>query len=118
MTSSNKARAGGGERVTISFSDSIDLPHDHVHWCSKGVSLLTKWHFLQGTEIEFAFEHRGRRHCCTGIVVLCQPLRERLGYYAIVLYFVETPCTKAQKAASACRLAREITPPDYAHLVD
>src|SRR5271170_2640299 len=105
MAIQSKTRAGEGTRVTVSFSDSIDLIKDQVHWTPKGVSLLTKWPFRVGAEVEFAFDHRRERHCCTGVVVSCHPLRRPLGFYAIVLYFVETPCSALQKAACACRLA-------------
>jgi hypothetical protein len=57
--------------------------------------------------VEFAFDHKGERHCCAGVVVACHPLRTPAGFYEIVLYFVETPCSKLQKAACACKLARE-----------
>ena len=106
MAIPSKSGAMEGERVTVSFSDSIDLIHDQIHWSPKGVSLLTKWPFLEGTEIEFAFDHRGERHCCTGVVVACHRLRRPVGHFEVILYFVETPCSKLQKAASACRLAR------------
>ena len=94
------------ERVTVNFSDSIDLIHDQINWSPKGVSLLTKWPFTEGTEVEFAFDHQGERHCCPGVVVACHSLQHPAGYFEVVLYFVETPCSKLQKAASACRLAR------------
>ncbi len=92
--------------MTVNFSDSVDLIHDQIHWSPKGVSLLTKWPFAVGKEVEFAFDHRGERHCCAGVVVACHPLRRPAGHFEVVLYFVETPCTKLQKAACACRLAR------------
>jgi len=107
MAIQSKTRDGEGTRVTVSFSDSIDLIKDQVHWSPKGVSLLTKWPFRVGAEVEFAFDHRGERHCCAGVVVACHPLRRPLGFYEIVLFFVETPCSKLQKAACACRLAHE-----------
>lgn len=107
MAIQSKTRADEGKRVTVSFSDSIDLIKDQIHWSPKGVSLLTKWPFRVGAEVEFAFDHRGERHCCTGVVVACHPLRRPLGFYEIVLFFVETPCSKLQKAACACRLAQE-----------
>ncbi|MCE0523598.1 MAG: hypothetical protein LV480_11885 [Methylacidiphilales bacterium] len=71
------------------------------------MSLLTKWPFRVGAEVEFAFDHRGKRHCCTGVVVACHPLRQPLGFYETVLFFVETPCSKLQKAACDCRLAHD-----------
>lgn len=101
----SKPRLGG--EVTVSFSDSIRLVRDHVHWTPKGVRLLTKWHFAEGTEIEFAFDHKGERHCCVGVVVGCRPLRQPAGFFEMVLFFIETPCTKLQKAACDCRLARD-----------
>jgi hypothetical protein len=107
MAIPSKTRAGTGMRVTVSFSDSINLIKDQVQWSPKGVSLLTKWPFRMGAEVEFAFDHRGERHCCTGVVVACHPLRRPLGFFETVLYFVETPCSKLQKAACACQLARE-----------
>jgi len=107
MAIQSKTRADEGVRVTVSYSDSIDLAKKQVQWSPKGVSLLTKWPFRVGAEVEFAFDHRGERHCCTGIVVACHPLRRPLGFFETVLYFVETPCTKLQKAACDCRLARE-----------
>src|ERR1039458_2091051 len=107
MAIQSKTRAGEGRRVTVSFSDSIDLIKDQIHWSPKGVSLLTKWPFRVGAEIEFAFDHQGERHCCTGVVVACHPLRRPLGFFETVLFFVETPCSKLQKAASDCRLDRE-----------
>ncbi len=94
-------------RVTVSFSDSIKLVKEQVNWSPKGVSLMTKWPFTVGAEVEFAFDHEGERHCCTGIVVGCSPLPEAAGFFETVLYFVETPCVKLQKAACACRLAPE-----------
>src|SRR5258707_2830963 len=106
MAIQSKSRAGEGKRVTVSFSDSIDLIHEQIHWTPKGVSLLTKWPFRVGAEVEFAFDHRGERHCCAGVVVACHPLRRPLGFFETVLFFVETPCSALQKAASACRLAR------------
>src|SRR5476651_1707580 len=106
------------KRVTVSFSDSIDLANEQVQWTPKGVCLLTKWHFAEGVEVEFAFDHRGERHCCSGVVVACHPLRRPAGYFETVLYFVDTPCTELQKAASACQLARNgFLPPSEAHLI-
>ena len=110
MPIQNKTRAGEGTRVTVSFSDSINLIKDQVQWSPKGVSLLTKWPFRVGAEVEFAFDHQGERHCCTGVVVACHPLRRPLGFFETVLYFVETPCSKLQKAACDCRLAHEQEP--------
>ena len=107
MAIQSKTGAGEGVRVTVSYSDSIDLVKKQVQWSPKGVSLLTKWPFRVGAEVEFAFDHRGDRHCCTGVVVACHPLRRPLGFYETVLYFVETPCSALQKAACDCRLARE-----------
>src|SRR5476651_1680598 len=108
MPIQSKTRAGEGVRVTVSFSDSIDLIKKQVHWSPKGVSLLTKWPFRVGAEVEFAFDHQGERHCCTGVVVACHPLRRPLGFYETVLFFVETPCSKLQKAACDCQLAHEM----------
>jgi hypothetical protein len=105
MAIQNKSRANEGTRVTVSYSDSIDLPQKEFQWSPKGVSLLTKWPFNVGAEVEFAFDHQSERHCCTGVVVACRPLQRPLGFYETVLYFVETPCSELQKAASACRLA-------------
>jgi hypothetical protein len=107
MAIQSKTRAGKGVRVTVSYSDSIDLVKKQVQWSPKGVSLLTKWPFRVGAEVEFAFDHRGERHCCTGVVVACHPLRRPVGFFETVLYFVETPCSKLQKAACDCRLAPE-----------
>jgi hypothetical protein len=107
MAIQSKTRAGEGMRVTVSFSDSINLIKKQIHWSPKGVSLLTKWPFRVGAEVEFAFDHQGERHCCTGVVVACYPLRRPAGFYEICLFFVETPCSTFQKAACACRLARE-----------
>jgi hypothetical protein len=106
MAIQSKTRAGAETRVTVSFSDSINLIKKQIHWSPKGVSLLTKWPFRVGAEVEFAFDHRGERHCCTGVVVACHPLRRPSGFYEIVLFFVETPCSELQKAACACQLAR------------
>jgi hypothetical protein len=107
MPPSSKPKAPAGTSVTINFSDSIRLIRDQVRWTPKGVQLLTKWHFAEGTELEFAFDHQGERHCHTGVVVACHPLREPSGFYELHLFFIETPCTRLQKAASACRLAAE-----------
>jgi hypothetical protein len=107
MAIPNKTRAGEEARVTVSFSDSINLIKKQIHWSPKGVSLLTKWPFRVGAEVEFAFDHRGERHCCTGVVVACHPLLRPSGFYEIVLFFVETPCSELQKAACDCRLAQE-----------
>src|ERR1700679_3829088 len=106
MSIRSKSRADESGHVTVSFSDSIKLIEDQIDWTPKGVSLLTKWPFQEGVEVEFAFDHRGERHCCVGVVVACHPLRQPAGYFETVLYFVETPCSKLQKAASDCRLAR------------
>ena len=105
MAIQNKTRAGEGTKVTVSFSDSINLIKDQVRWSPKGVSLLTKWPFRVGAEVEFAFDHQGERHCCAGVVVECHPLLHPLGFYETVLFFVETPCSKLQKAACDCQLA-------------
>jgi hypothetical protein len=107
MAIQSKPRAGEATRVTVSFSDSINLVKKQVQWSPKGVCLLTKWPFQVGAEVEFAFDHESERHCCTGVVVACHPLRRPLGLYETVLYFVETPCSELQKAASACRLSPE-----------
>ena len=107
MPAPSKSNSGQSTQVTVSFSDSINLIRDQVHWTPKGVRLLTKWHFAEGAEVEFAFEHKGERHCCSGIVVGCHPLRQPAGFYETVLFFIETPCTKLQEAACDCRLARE-----------
>ncbi len=107
MAMPTKSKAKTGVRVTVNFSDSIVLVDEQVHWTPRGVSLLTKWPFAEGTELEFGFEHAGERHCCVGVVVACQPLRRPAGYFATLLYFVEIPCSETQKAASDCRLARE-----------
>ncbi len=107
MAIPNKTRAKEGTKVTVSYSDSINLVKKQVQWSPKGVSLLTKWPFRVGAEVEFAFDHLGERHCCTGVVVECYPARQQAGFYETVLFFVETPCSALQKAASDCRLARE-----------
>jgi hypothetical protein len=107
MAIQSKPRAPEGTRVTVSYSDSINLIKDQVRWSPKGVSLLTKWPFRVGAEVEFAFDHQGERHCCSGVVVGCHPLTEPLGFYETILFFVETPCSKLQKAACECQLAKE-----------
>ena len=118
MAIQSKSRVEEGARVTVNFSDSINLIKEQVQWSPKGVVLLTKWHFQQGTEVEFAFDYQGERHCCTGVVVVCHPLRRPQGCFATVLYFVETPCSSLQKAACACRLAKEDgLPPSHANSI-
>jgi hypothetical protein len=106
MAIPSKSRAVEGTQVTVTFSDSINLIKEQIQWSPKGVSLLTKWPFAEGTEVEFAFDYQGERHCCVGVVVSCNPFQRQPGCFEVVLYFVETPCTKLQKAASDCRLAR------------
>ncbi len=103
----SKTETSETKRVTVSFSDSIDLPKEQVQWTPKGVSLLTKWHFAEGAEVEFAFDHQGERHCCSGVVVSCHPLRQPAGHFETILYFVDTPCSKLQKAACECKLAQD-----------
>jgi hypothetical protein len=103
----SKSKISDRAPITVSFSDSISLIRDQVHWTPKGVRLLTKWHFAEGTEVEFAFDHRGERHCCSGIVVGCHPLRQPAGFFETILFFIETPCTRLQKAACDCRLAHD-----------
>jgi len=112
MAASTKTRNNEGSRVTVSFSDSINLIREQVRWTPKGVSLLTKWPFTVGAEIEFGFDHQGERHCCIGIVVACRPLQQPANHFETVLYFVETPCREAQKAAYDCQLARERHDPE------
>jgi hypothetical protein len=107
MATQIKNRADDRSQITVSFSDSINLGRRHVQWSPKGVSLLTKWPFGVGSEVEFAFDHQGERHCCVGVVVACRPLRKPANHFETVLYFVETPCEEAQKAASDCRLAHK-----------
>lgn len=111
MALKSKSRASEGGQVTVSFSDSIRLIQDQIHWTPKGVSLLTKWYFAEGVEVEFAFDYGGERHCCSGVVVACHPLREPAGFFETVLFFVDTPCSKLQKAACDCRLARDLSLP-------
>jgi len=107
MAAPTKPRRTHGTKVTVSYSDSINLARQQVQWTPKGVSLLTKWPFAVGAEVEFAFDHQGERHTCSGVVVSCRPLREPENHYDTVLYFVESPGPKAQKAACDCRLAEE-----------
>ena len=107
MAVSSKSRSDEEPQVTLSYSASINLVRQQVKWSPKGVSLLTKWPFTIGAEVEFAFDHQGERHCCVGVVVACRPLQKPAGHYETVLYFVETPCAEALKAASDCRLASE-----------
>jgi hypothetical protein len=107
MPPSSKSRVQPPGSVTINFSDSIRTIRDQVHWTPKGVRLLTKWRFEEGTELEFAFDHHGERHCHTGVVVACHALRRPPGCYELHLYFIETPCTRVQKAACDCQLASE-----------
>ena len=91
--------------VTISFSDTHELPRKKIAWSPHGVSLVTKWPFVVGAEMEFAFDHRGTRHCCQGVVVSCQPLARPPGYFSTVLYFIEVPCDELRHAACDCQLA-------------
>jgi hypothetical protein len=107
MSTPSKSKVTRGKPVTVSFSDTMRLIQEQVHWTPKGVRLLSKWHFREGTEIEFAFDHAGARHCCSGIVVACRPLEEPLGLYEMVLFFVEVPCSEVHKAACDCRLHRQ-----------
>jgi hypothetical protein len=93
------------QSVTVSFSDTIELPRKKVEWTPNGVSLITKWPFAVGTEVEFAFDHRGTRHCCIGIVVSCRPLSRPENHYSTILYFVEVPCDELRHAACDCKLA-------------
>jgi hypothetical protein len=112
MRANGKSKAPREAQVTVSFSDSVNVGRDHVQWTPKGVRLVTKWPFLEGTELEFAFDHRGERHCHVGVVVACRPIREPAARYEIVLYFIETPCSEHRKAAHDCRLAPEGYRPD------
>jgi hypothetical protein len=41
--------------VTINFSDTIQLRKKQVELTPHGVSLITKWPFAEGAEVEFAF---------------------------------------------------------------
>jgi hypothetical protein len=107
MAASTKTRQNDRSPVTVSYSDSINLVRQQVQWSPKGVSLLTKWPFEVGAEVEFAFDHQGERHSCTGVVVACRPLPKPANHYDTVLYFVESPCAKALKAACDCKLADE-----------
>jgi hypothetical protein len=107
MAAPTKSRRTQGTKVTVSYSDSINLVRQQVQWTPKGVSLLTKWPFAVGAEVEFAFDHEGERHCCSGVVVACRPLRRPENHYETVLYFVETPGPEAHKAACDCRLAQD-----------
>ena len=107
MRPSGKSKANREAQVTVSFSDSVNVGRNHVQWTPKGVRLLTKWPFAEGTELEFAFDHRGERHCHVGVVVACHPLKEPAGLFETVLYFIETPCQEHRKAARDCRLAPE-----------
>ena len=107
MRQSARSRAAKETKVTVNFSDSVNVGRSHVHWTPKGVKLLTKWPFAEGTELEFAFDHRGERHCHVGVVVACHPLKEPAGLYETVLYFTEIPCQEHRKAARDCRLAPE-----------
>jgi hypothetical protein len=91
--------------VTINFSDQFQLPKKKVEWTPHGVSLVTKWAFAVGAEVEFAFEHDGKRHCCIGVVVSCRPLERQPGLYSTVLYFTEAPCAELLRAACDCKLA-------------
>jgi hypothetical protein len=106
MAIRSKTRANeSAAAVTVSYSDSIRLIKNQVRWSPKGVSLMTKWPFRVGAEVEFAFDHQGERHCCAGVVVACHPLRTPEGNFETILFFVETPCSALQKAACDCRLA-------------
>jgi hypothetical protein len=105
MATQNKTRSGEGGGVTVSFSDSIRLVRKQVRCTPKGVNILTKWPFQIGAEVEFAFDHDGARHCCSGVVVACHALQRPAGFYETVLFFVETPCSTFKKAACDCRLA-------------
>lgn len=105
MVIQSKTRAVEDGHFTVSFSDSVKLVKKNIQWSPKGVSLLTKWPFRVGAEVEFAFDYQGERHCCTGVVVACEPLSKPEGFYETSLYFVETPCSTFQKAACDCRLA-------------
>jgi hypothetical protein len=112
MRSATKSKPARATQVTVSFSDTVNLGRDQVEWTPKGVRLLTKWPFAEGTELEFAFDHRDERHCCVGVVVACHPLRNPAGFYETVLFFIETPCTKLRKAACDCQLAPDEYLPD------
>jgi hypothetical protein len=108
MSSPTTQRNGSMRRVqsvTVSFSDTIQLPKKKVEWTPNGVSLITKWPFAEGTEVEFGFEHRGARHCCVGIVVACRPLPRTANHYSTLIYFVEVPCNELCHAACDCQLA-------------
>jgi hypothetical protein len=107
MRATGKSKADREAQVTVSFSDSVNVGRNHVQWTPKGVRLLTKWPFVEGTELEFAFDHRGERHCHVGVVVGCRPAPESRGFYEVVLYFIETPCQEHRQAARDCRLAPE-----------
>jgi hypothetical protein len=98
----------GGRRTTsviVNFSDKLELPRKQVEWTPNGVSLVTKWPFSVGAEVEFAFEHAGTRHCCLGVVVSCRPLPRQANLFSTILYFIEVPCKELRHAACDCRLA-------------
>ena len=107
MAIQTKTRAGDDGRVTVNFSDSVDLAKKQVQFSPKGVSIMTKWPFQVGAEVEFAFDHQNERHCCSGVVVACHPMPQQAGFFETVLYFVDTPCISLQKAACDCKLADE-----------
>jgi hypothetical protein len=99
--------SGKGQSITVSFHDSIALVKNQIRWTPKGVTLLTKWHFDEGAEVEFGFEHNGEKHLCSGIVVACHPLRNPTGHFSTVLFFVEAPGAKLHQAACDCRLQED-----------
>ncbi len=78
--------------IKVCFTDEIKVSRNRVRWEKKGVTIDTKWHFREGTELEFAMEKGDFRRNCTGIVVSCQPHPWRDGFYETVLYFVDEPC--------------------------
>jgi hypothetical protein len=85
------------EEIQICYQEGLSLRRTGVHWEKRGVIFDTKWHFEEGTEIEFTVELGPVRRNCTGIVVGCNPHPCVEGLFETSLYFVDEPCQEMAK---------------------
>ncbi len=88
------------DEILICFSDELKVRRTAIHWAKDGVVIDTKWHFQEGTELEFAVECGEERRKCCGIVVACKTHPERPELYETFLFFLERPCPDMRNLCS------------------
>lgn len=90
------------DHVTLNFSDRATFPLQSLSWSENGVTMLTRWFFREGAELELSVQTDSASERCQGVVIACDCLDKSEGIFSTTLYFLDPPANEITEACRRC----------------